>query len=214
MLGSTDAKRYAAKIARRLARAYPDAACCAGVPDPLELLVATILSAQCTDRRVNLVTQSRCSASTAPRPTMPRPRWRNWNRTSSSTGFFHNKAKTIRACCRILVERFGGKVPREMEELVALPGIGRKTANVVLGTAYGIASGVVVDTHVIRLSQRLGLTGHKEPAKIEQDLMASFPQSEWIMFSHRLIHHGRRSVWPGSRSATSVRWGTSARESA
>jgi endonuclease-3 len=109
-----------------------------------------------------------------------------------STGFFRNKAKSIQECCRILAERHDGEVPRDIEELVGLPGIGRKTANVVLGTAYGITSGVVVDTHVIRISYRLGLTKEKDPKRIEKDLMGLFPAKDWIMLSHRLIHHGRR----------------------
>jgi endonuclease-3 len=113
-------------------------------------------------------------------------------RDIQSTGFFRNKAKSIVACCKVLAERYGGQVPQDIEALVELPGVGRKTANVVLGTAFGIASGVVVDTHVARVSRRLGLTPQKDPAKIEQDLMALVPQKEWIAFGHRTVHHGRR----------------------
>jgi endonuclease-3 len=191
MAATADAKRHAAQIAQRLAKTYPDATCALHFRTPLELLVATILSAQCTDVRVNLVTKElfrkyRTAADYA-RAKLP-----ELERDIQSTGFFRNKAKNIQECCRILAERHDGKVPRDIDELVVLPGIGRKTANVVLGTAYGIASGVVVDTHVTRISYRLGLTKEKDPKRIERDLMGLFPAKDWIMLSHRLIHHGRQ----------------------
>jgi endonuclease-3 len=188
---SADAKRHAARVVKALRREYPDATCALDFGTPLELLVATILSAQCTDERVNRVTkdlfrkyQSASDYAHAPQD--------QFERDIQSTGFFRNKAKSIIASCQALEERFGGEVPKDLEALVELPGIGRKTANVVLGTAFGIASGVVVDTHVVRVSRRLGLTAQKDPAKIEQDLMELVPKSEWVAFSHRMIHHGRR----------------------
>jgi endonuclease-3 len=191
MAAMADAKRHAAQIARRLAKQYPDATCALHFHSPLELLVATILSAQCTDVRVNLVTKDLFrkyhTAADYARAKLP-----ELERDIQSTGFFRNKAKSIQECCRILAERYDGEVPRDIEELVVLPGIGRKTANVVLGTAYGITSGVVVDTHVIRISYRLGLTEEKDPKRIEKDLMGLFPAKDWIMLSHRMIHHGRR----------------------
>jgi endonuclease III len=188
---STDAQRYAAKVSRILAKTYPAATCALNFHTPLELLIATILSAQCTDERVNLVTKDlfRKYRTAADYACAPLP---DLERDIQSTGFFRNKAKSIQGCCRTLAEQFRGQVPQELDELVRLPGVGRKTANVVLGTAYGIASGVVVDTHVGRISQRLGLTGQKDPVRIEQDLMAVLPQKEWIDFSHRMIHHGRQ----------------------
>lgn len=191
MAASADAKRHAARVVKALRREYPDATCALDFGTPLELLVATILSAQCTDERVNRVTkdlfrkyQSASDYAHAPQD--------QFERDIQSTGFFRNKAKSIIASCQALEERFGGEVPKDLEALVELPGIGRKTANVVLGTAFGIASGVVVDTHVVRVSRRLGLTAQKDPAKIEQDLMELVPKSEWVAFSHRMIHHGRR----------------------
>ena len=190
-MAATDQQRRAAKIVRRLRRDYADAECALVHDSPLELLIATILSAQCTDERVNLVTRElftkyRTAADFA---TLPLAKL---EKAIQSTGFFRNKAKNIRACCRQLVERHGGQVPRDLDRLVALPGVGRKTANVVLGTAFGIASGVVVDTHVGRIAMRLGMTKEKDAVKAERDLMRDVPQQEWINFSHRLIHHGRR----------------------
>ena len=179
------------KIIAGLRKIYPDAHCELNHASPLELLVATILSAQCTDKRVNLVTAELfkkyhsaadyANASTA-----------EFEQDIKSTGFYRNKAKNIQACCRKLVERHAGKVPRTMEELTQLDGVGRKTANVVLGNAFGLNAGVVVDTHVARLSHRLGLTNEKEPAKIEQVLMKLVPQQQRTLFSHWLIWHGRR----------------------
>lgn len=193
MAASAELKRYVTKVVRLLRRHYPDAECALNFQTPLQLLVATILSAQCTDERVNAVTKSlfskyRTAADYA------RADLAELEAEIQSTGFFRNKAKNLKACCQTLVDKYGGKVPQELDALVALPGIGRKTANVVLGTAYGIPSGVVVDTHVGRISKRLGLTGHddKDAVRIEQDLMELIPQKEWIDFSHRMIHHGRR----------------------
>lgn len=179
------------KIIASLQAAYPDAHCELDHRSPLELLVATILSAQCTDKRVNLVTAElfrkyRTAANYADAPLA------ELEQAIKTTGFFRNKAKNIQACGRKLIERHGGKVPQTMEELTQLDGVGRKTANVVLGNAFGINVGVVVDTHVARLSQRLGLTKQTDPEKIERELMALVPQSQWTLFSHWLIWHGRR----------------------
>ncbi|MBN2021669.1 MAG: endonuclease III [Pirellulales bacterium] len=190
MAVTAQGRTHAAQIVRQLARAYPDATCSLDFRTPLELLVATILSAQCTDQRVNKVTPglfkkypSAADYATAPIAAL--------ERDVQSTGFFRNKAKNIQGCCRALVEQYDGQVPRDIDALVALPGIGRKTANVILGTAFGIASGVVVDTHVGRLSRRMGLTDQKDPVRVEQDLMARIPQKEWVVFSHRMIRLGR-----------------------
>jgi len=179
------------KIIAALDRTYPEAHCELDHVDPLQLLVATILSAQCTDKRVNIVTRElfKTYRSAADYANAPLAELEQAIRT---TGFFRNKAKNIQAGCRKLVERHGGKVPRTMEELVQIDGVGRKTANVVLGNAFGINAGVVVDTHVTRLSLRLGLTRQKTPGKIEAELMALVPQKQWTLFSHWLIWHGRR----------------------
>ncbi len=191
MVATADAKRRAAQIVKRLRKAYPDVRCALNFNSPLQLLVATILSAQCTDTRVNIVTHELfkkypdAAAFAAARPA-------ELEKAVQSTGFFRNKAKNIKAACTELVARFKGQVPRELDALVGLPGVGRKTANVVLGTAYGIPSGVVVDTHVTRLSNRLGLTRHTDAVKIEHDLDQVVPKKEWIDFSHRLITHGRQ----------------------
>jgi endonuclease-3 len=185
------AKSHAAQVARRLAKTYPTAACALNFETPLQLLVATILSAQCTDVRVNLVTQT-LFTKYPDAPAFAKAKLPQLEREIQSTGFFRNKAKNIKACCQALVAQYDGQVPRDLEALVKLPGVGRKTANVVLGTAFGLATGVVVDTHVARLSYRLGLTARTDPVKIEQDLMAVLPKREWIDFSHRLIHHGRQ----------------------
>jgi endonuclease III len=183
-------KRRATEIVKRLRRAYPEARCALDFKDPLQLLIATILSAQCTDVRVNMVTPAlfktypTAAALAAAKRT-------DVERIIQSTGFFRSKAKSIQGCCEKLVAEHWGQVPQTMEELVKLPGVGRKTANVVLGTAYGIATGIVVDTHVGRISQRLGLTTKNDAVKIEQDLMAQIPQRDWIDFSHEMIFHGR-----------------------
>jgi endonuclease III len=181
----------AKKIIAVLDRTYPGAHCELDHADPLQLLVATTLSAQCTDKRVNLVTvelfQKYRSATDYANASLS-----ELEQAVKSTGFFRNKAKNIQACCRKLVERHDGKVPRTMAELTQLDGVGRKTANVVLGNAFDINVGVVVDTHVARLSQRLGLTKQQTPEKIERDLMVLVPQKQWALFSHWLIWHGRR----------------------
>jgi endonuclease-3 len=191
MVATADAKRHAAQIVKRLKGAYPEATCALNFATPLQLLVATILSAQCTDTRVNIVTKDLfkkypdARAFAAARPA-------ELERAIQSTGFFRNKAKNIKACCQELVNEYGTAVPRDLDALVKLPGIGRKTANVVLGTAFGIPTGVVVDTHVTRLSRRLGMTTRADAVKIERDLIDLVPKREWIGFSHRLIAHGRQ----------------------
>jgi endonuclease III len=191
MAASTPEKRQAAQVVRALQRAYPDVGCALRYDSPLQLLIATILSAQCTDQRVNIVTETlfRKCPTAAALAAWPLAKL---EREIQSTGFFRNKAKSIQACCQQLVERYQGEVPAEMELLVELPGVGRKTANVVLGTAFGKATGVVVDTHVTRIAQRLGLTRETTAEKIERDLMAILPRRAWIDFSHRVIHHGRQ----------------------
>lgn len=184
-------RERAARLASDLPRIYPDAHCELDFRNPLELLVATILSAQCTDVRVNMVTKvlfRRCRTA-ADYAAIPQEELEGIVR---STGFYRNKAKSLRGMGAALVERHGGKVPSTMGELAAIPGAGRKTANVVLGNAFGINEGVVVDTHVGRLSLRLGLTTHTDPVKVEQDLMKLFPREEWTLLSHWLIWHGRR----------------------
>jgi endonuclease-3 len=191
MVATADAKRHAARIVRRLKAAYPDVHCALNFSSPFELLIATILSAQCTDTRVNIVTKDLFKQFPNPAAYATAKR-ADLERAIQSTGFFRNKAKSIAGCCEQLVADHDGKVPQDLESLVKLPGVGRKTANVVLGTAYGIATGVVVDTHVARLSKRLGLTKHTDAVKIERDLMPLLPKREWIDFSHRLIAHGRR----------------------
>jgi endonuclease-3 len=187
----------AAKIARTqkilsvLKRVYPDAHCELNFSSPLQLLVATILSAQCTDKRVNLVTAELFKKYRSAKDFAAAP-LAEIEEAVKSTGFFRNKAKNIKACCAALVEKFGGEVPRTMDELHALAGVGRKTANVVLGNAFGINVGVVVDTHVTRLANRLGLAKGTDAVKLEQELMKLVPQADWALFSHWLIWHGRR----------------------
>ena len=190
MAATTEEKRHAAKVTRGLKKLYPDVTCALLHDSPLQLLIATILSAQCTDKRVNMVTPQLFEKySTA--ADLGKAPIRSIEKLVQSTGFFRNKAKNIKACCAELAQRYDGQVPQDLDLLVELPGIGRKTANVVLGTAFGLATGVVVDTHVIRLSRRLGMTAEKDPVKIERDLIAQLPKKEWIDFSHRMIHHGR-----------------------
>jgi endonuclease-3 len=178
-----------------LRKAYPDVVCALNHRSAWELTVATILSAQCTDVRVNLVTPKLFRAFPTPKAMAAAslPELEDMIRT---TGFFRNKAKSIQGAARVVTERFGGKVPETMEEILTLPGVARKTGNVVLGSWYGIAAGVVVDTHVMRLSRRLELAGTKPgsttPEKVERDLMKIIPQDRWIAFSHELIHHGRQ----------------------
>ena len=186
----TDPKRVAAILAG-LDAAYPNATCELNYSNAFQLLIATILSAQCTDVRVNQVTSELFKKYTKPEDFAYAPP-AELEKEIRPTGFFRNKTKSIMGASKGLIEKFGGEVPRTMEEILTLPGVARKTGNVVLGTAYGIASGVVVDTHVIRLSQRLDLTRNDEPKKIEQDLMKVIPKDKWIKFSHQLIWHGRR----------------------
>lgn len=181
----------ATQIIEALRQTYPDAHCELNFTNPLELLIATILSAQCTDKQVNIVTADlfkkyRTAADYAGAELS------ELEKDIQRIGLFRNKAKSIKACCAQLVEKLGGEVPRTMEELVALPGVGRKTANVVLGNAFDIQEGVVVDTHVARLTQRLGLTKEKTPEKIEAAMMELVPRKDWAMFSHWIIWHGRR----------------------
>lgn len=170
---------------------YPDAHCELNFTTPFDLLVAVVLSAQCTDDRVNQVTPALFARFPDP-PALMRSDVAELEGLIRSTGFFRNKAKNVRDAAKKIVEKFGGEVPRTMDELLTLPGVARKTANVVLGTAYGIPSGIAVDTHVQRLSQRLAMTKHEDPVKIEKDLMELWPQERWIMSGHRLIWHGRR----------------------
>jgi len=179
------------KIIAALDRTYPEAHCELNHADPLELLIATILSAQCTDKRVNIVTKELFKKYRSA-PDYANAPLAELEQAVKTTGFFRNKAKNIQTCCRKLIVRHGSRVPCSMEELTQLDGVGRKTANVVLGNAFGINVGVVVDTHVTRLSQRLGLTKQKTPEKIEPELMALVPQKQWTLFSHWLIWHGRR----------------------
>jgi len=183
-------KQHARKVVRRLSRNYPDAECSLDFQTPLQLLIATILAAQCTDERVNRVTPALFRKyPTAADYASARPA--ELKKDIKSTGFYNNKAKSIQGCCRAMVERYGGEVPEVIDKLVELPGVGRKTANVVLAAAYGIVSGVIVDTHVGRISRRLGLSARKDAEKIEADLMARLPKKEWIAFSHRVVQHGR-----------------------
>ncbi|HQT94890.1 MAG TPA: endonuclease III [Thermoanaerobaculaceae bacterium] len=181
----------AAVIEAALAAAYPDAACELDFSDPYQLLVATILSAQCTDARVNTVTPALFARFPDAR-TLAGAAQDELEELIRSTGFFRNKAKSLLGMAQAVVERHGGEIPPAMDALTELPGVGRKTANVVLGTAFGIATGVVVDTHVARLARRLGLTAEDDPEKIERDLMALVPASGWVALGHRLILHGRR----------------------
>jgi endonuclease III len=179
------------EINRRLKKAYPTAHCALNHTSPLELLIATILSAQCTDERVNQVTASlfrkyrTCEDYLQVAP-------QELEQDIRPTGFFRNKTKSIQGACRMLLEKYRGNIPKTMEELLLLPGVARKTANVVLGVAFAIPSGVVVDTHVGRLARRMGLTRDERPDKVEADLMALLPRKEWINFSHRMIMHGRQ----------------------
>jgi len=184
-------KERTMKVIAALQRTYPDAHCELSYSNPLELLIATILSAQCTDKRVNIVTTElfkryRTAQEFAAAPLA------EIEEAVKSTGFFRNKAKNIKACCAVLAGKFGGEVPRSMDELHALAGVGRKTANVVLGNAFGINVGVVVDTHVTRLANRLGLAKGADAVKLERELMRLVPQKDWTQFSHWLIWHGRR----------------------
>jgi endonuclease-3 len=178
------------KIIGLLRKAYPDAECSLNHENPLELLVATILSAQCTDERVNLVTATLFRKYRGSDDYV-KVAVEELEQDIRSTGFYRNKAKAIQGACRIIIERHDGQVPDDLDALLALPGVARKTANVVLGNAYGITAGIVVDTHVARLAGRLGLSAHQQPEKIERDLMRLVPSHNWIDFSHLLIAHGR-----------------------
>ena len=186
-----DKKKRTAEIIRRLKKAYPHAHCALEHSNPFELLVATILSAQCTDARVNIVTADLFRKYRGPQDFVDVSQ-RELEKDIHSTGFFRNKAKNIKAASQRLLEVYGGNIPRTMEEILTLGGVARKTANVVLGNAFGIASGVVVDTHVSRISQRLGLTDETTPQKIERDLEDLVPKRNWIMFPHWMIFHGRQ----------------------
>jgi endonuclease III len=178
-------------ILTKLDEAYPAATCALVHEDPFELLIATILSAQCTDERVNQVTRTLFQKYRKPEDfAYANPR--DLEAEIRTCGFFRSKTKSIQGASKKIVEEFSGEVPRTMEQLLTLPGVARKTANVVLGTAFGIPSGIVVDTHVQRLAGRLDLTRNTDPKKIEQDLMAIIPQDKWIIFAHQLIWHGRR----------------------
>jgi endonuclease-3 len=188
----TAAERQArvSEILRRLESMYPGATCALRHQSPWQLLVATILSAQCTDKRVNEVTPGLFEKYPTPRD-FAAVRPETLAHDIRSTGFFNNKAKSVVGAAKKVVSEFGGEVPGAMEEMLTLPGVARKTANVVLGTAYGIPSGIVVDTHVQRIAARLDLTKNTDPVKIEQDLMKIVPQEKWILFSHEVILHGR-----------------------
>jgi endonuclease III len=185
-------KSHATEILARLKKEYPDAHCELDFQDPLQLLIATILSAQCTDKRVNMVTPE-LFRKYPDAESMSSAKPEDLEEIIKSTGFFRNKTKSLLGMSAAVAERHGGKVPSTMDELVHLPGVGRKTANVVLGNAYGINEGVVVDTHVGRLSVRLGLTDETDPVKVEQALMPLFPRDDWALLSHLLIFHGRRT---------------------
>lgn len=187
----SDRKTRTAEIIKRLKKAYPDAHCALNHTSPFELLIATILSAQCTDERVNIVTADLFRKYRGPEDFVKASQ-EELERDIHSTGFFRNKAKNIKAASQRLIEVYGGNIPQTMDEILTLGGVARKTGNVVLGNAFGIASGVVVDTHVSRLSQRLGLTEEKTPEKIERDLQELVPKKDWVMFSHWLIFHGRQ----------------------
>jgi endonuclease-3 len=181
----------APEIRRRLEKAYPDAHCALDFRSPYELTVATILSAQCTDKRVNMVTPALFAKYPSP-AALAAAKAEEVEEIIKSTGFFRAKAKSLIGMATAVDEKHGGEIPREMEALVKLPGVGRKTANVVLGNAFDINAGVVVDTHVTRVSQRLGLTKQTDPVKIEQDLIKLFPREGWTMLSHLFIEHGRQ----------------------
>ena len=189
--GGEQKQARAKEIHKRLRKAYPDAHCALNYRDPYELLVATILSAQCTDVRVNMVTPALFERYPAA-DDLAGAKTEELEEMIRSTGFFRNKAKSLLGMSNAVVERHAGKIPEEMDELVELPGVGRKTANVVLGNAFGKNIGVVVDTHVSRVSGRLGLTFETDPIRIEQDLMELFARKDWTMLSHLFIEHGRQ----------------------
>lgn len=183
-------KQHVRRVLRQLQEDYPNVECALNFESPVQLLVATILSAQCTDERVNKVTKELFQRYPTAESLAKVP-IRSLEKLIQSTGFFRNKAKNIKACCQALVRDHGGEVPQDLDTLVQLAGVGRKTANVVLGTAFGIPSGVVVDTHVGRISRRLGLTEKNDAVQVERDLIALLPREAWIDYSHRMIYHGR-----------------------
>lgn len=185
-----DKKRRASKILNLLNREYPEAHCTLDYSNPLELLIATILSAQCTDERVNMVTAELFRKYRSCEDYLKVPQT-ELERDIHSTGFYRNKAKAIQGACRMIMEEYGGRVPSDLESLLALPGVARKTANVVLGNAFNNPAGVVVDTHVQRLANRLGLSDEKQPEKIERDLTEIVPRKSWVKFPHLVIAHGR-----------------------
>ncbi len=191
MTATREEKNYARRIVRHLVKGYPDAKCALYYESPFQLLIATILSAQCTDERVNIVTKKLFEKY----PTafdLAVATQSQIERIVKSAGFFRVKAKNIRGCASQLVEKFDGDPPQCLDDLVKLPGVGRKTANVLLGTEFGIAAGVVVDTHVGRISRRLGLTSETDAVKVERELMQVVAKKDWIYYSHRMIHHGRQ----------------------
>ncbi|MBI3651191.1 MAG: endonuclease III [Acidobacteria bacterium] len=189
-MATAEKKARTGKIISLLRKTYPDVRCSLNFFSPLELLIATILSAQCTDERVNIVTADLFRKYRKAEDYLQVP-LEKLEQDIRSTGFFRNKAKSIQGACKLIVEKFDGRVPQNFDDLLTLPGVARKTANVVMGNAYGIASGVVVDTHVSRLTQLLGLTSNTTPEKIENDLIELVPKKDWIDFSHLLIYHGR-----------------------
>ena len=189
--GSEELKARTREIIRRLKRTYPGAKCSLNHGNPFELLIATILSAQCTDQRVNIVTADLFRKYTKPEDYL-KVSPRELEKDIQSTGFFRNKTKSIQGTSKVLMEEYGGEVPHTMNELLELPGVARKTANVVLGNAFGVKAGVVVDTHVTRLSHRLGLTQEKTAEKIERDLIEIVPKKDWVIFPHLMIYHGRK----------------------
>jgi endonuclease III len=187
---TSPAAERAPVIIKRLRKAYPDATVALRASNPLEMLVATILSAQCTDERVNKVTETLFQKYRTPQDYLDVPEEELAN-DIRSTGFFNQKTRSIRGACRVIVDEFGGEVPGTMDELITLPGVARKTANIVLGNSFGTVVGIAVDTHVRRVSQRLGFTEHEDPDKIEQDLMRLIPKRQWFPFTYVLIDHGR-----------------------
>ncbi len=186
-----DLKQRVRKIILNMKRGYPDAKCSLNHSNPFELLIATILSAQCTDERVNIVTADLFRKYRKPQDYLKVPA-SELQSDIRTTGFFRNKTKSIQGTAKVLTEQYAGRVPETIEQLLELPGVARKTANVVLGNAFGVISGIVVDTHVTRLSRRLALSHQKDPVKIENDLIAIVPRKDWVIFSHLLIAHGRK----------------------
>lgn len=183
-------RKRASAIRSRLAKAYPDAKCALNFRNPLEILVATVLSAQCTDAKVNEVTATLFEKYTTPQDYLSAPPG-ELERDIHATGFFNQKAKSLRGLSQVLLDEFGGDVPKTMAEILRLPGVARKTGNVVLGNAYGIVDGIAVDTHVHRLSWRLGFSDQDDPVKVEKDLMALFPKRHWLTLTYLIIDHGR-----------------------